>query len=62
MLVIVINDMCVRRRRMITVLCFEDERSKKLNGSFQTSVELSDIKPLIRLGGESSASICADIL
>ncbi len=43
MLVIVINDMHVRRRRMITVLCFEDERSKKLNGSFQTSVELSDI-------------------
>jgi hypothetical protein len=25
-------------------------------------VELSDIKPLIRLGGEPPASICADIL
>jgi hypothetical protein len=41
-----INDMLVRRR-MIIVLCFEAERSKKLNGHFQTSVEPSDIKPLL---------------
>ncbi len=26
--------MRVRRRRIIMVLCFEDERSEKLNGSF----------------------------
>ena len=50
------------RQRIITVLCFEDESTKKLNGSFQTSGELSNIKPLIRLGREPSASICADIL
>ena len=47
MLVILINDKHVLCRRLIAVLCFKDERSKKLNDSFQTSVELSDRKPLI---------------
>jgi hypothetical protein len=42
---ILIDTMLVQRR--ITMEhCFEDECSKKLNGSFQTSAELSDIKPL----------------
>ena len=45
---ILIDTMLVRLRIItITEHCFEDERSKKLNGYFQTSAELSDIKPLI---------------
>jgi len=46
MLDILIDNMLVQRR-IITEHCFEDECSKKLNGSFQTLAELSENKPLI---------------
>ena len=43
----ILIDTMLARRRIITEHCFKDERSKKLNGSFQTSAALSDMKPLI---------------